>query len=263
MHKRKADSQLTKKPQGLRKTVLAKRVGAPGVVTATRGFSGSFGSKPGEKKFFDRSSSQGGTAPTRGRLCTLTTADSFQLVMAPLSGPGFDQRVGRKTTATQIYIRGVVGCEAALWSSEIAAYTTPSAGQCPAQQVRMIMFVDLQPNGQAPGLTDVLLGAGSPNSQLNPDNRDRFKILKDKVWVFDPMVSTATQNTVFNRTIASLKIFKKLPNIETTYNANSTNDITSITSGAIYLYWVGDRDTSRTDQRALARYNCRVRYMDN
>jgi len=265
--KRKADEQLQKgkKPLGIRRTVLAKRIGVVGAAPATRGFGPLFGSHKGEKKFFD-----GGSVAIGQPIHLMSSPGSYDLCFAPAAGTGFDQRIGRKTTATQIYIRGIIGVENAMYGPALSgnpSFTAPGvAGQAPCQQMRMILFVDLQPNGNVPAANAVLAGGTpGPSAQLNPDNRDRFKILKDKVWVFDPVTSSTTAATVFNRTCASLKIFKKLPNIETIFNSTNTgtNTISDINTGAIYLLWVGDQPEASTPFRGLARYRRRVRFIDN
>jgi len=243
--KRKAETQLTKKPQGIRKTVLAKRalgVGAPGTVARTGGFSSSFGTKPGEKKFYD----------TAVGLTGVNSTGFMKLLHVPPSGPGFGGRIGRKTTATQLYLRGLVGIQNGLDGTPAAVFTA-------AQQIRMIIFVDLQANATQPLFSELLNGVG-PSAQLNPDNRDRFKILKDKVWVFDPMTSNSA---AFNRTVASLKIFKKLPNIETIFKGDTTTeDFSVIQTGGIWVAWVGDQP-SAADQQGAVKFSCRVRYLDN
>lgn len=218
------------------------RVGASGSAARTGGFSNSFGAH-GEKKFFD---------VTQGNIQVNSTG-LFTLCQVPVAGTGFDQRVGRKTTATQIYIRGAIGVENAMLTGN-AAFTTP------AQQLRMILFVDMQSNGAAPTAAELLSTTG-PSSQLNANSRDRFKILKDKVWVFDPYLSGGT---AFNRTIASLKIFKKLPNIETIYrNSAGAGTVADIQTGAIYIYWLGDQASSANPVAGNVRFVSRVRYLDN
>lgn len=220
------------------------RVGAPGTQLRTGGFSASFGSKPGEKKFYDK-----GVA-----LTAVNSTGFMTLLHSPPSGPGFGQRIGRKTTATQVYIRGTVGVQNGQ-DGTFAAVVTP------AQQIRMILFVDMQANAAQPTFAELLNSATpGPSTQLNPDNRDRFKILKDKVWVFDPVTASGG---AFNRTIASLKIFKKLPNIETIFKGDtSTEDFSVIQTGGIWLAFIGDQ-ASAADQQGAAKFTSRVRYLDN
>jgi len=219
------------------------RVGATGSALRTGGFSANFGKSSGEKKFFDVAQAS----------VQVNSTGLFTLAMVPVAGVGFENRIGRKTTATQIYIRGKIGIENAMGTA-VAAFNTP------AQQLRMILFVDMQSNGTAPTQAELLSTTG-PSAQLNPNSRDRFKILKDKVWVFDPYISGGDS---FNRTIASLKIFKKLPNIETIYrNSAGAGTVADIQTGAIYIFWLGDQAASANPIAGATAFISRVRYLDN
>lgn len=173
-----------------------------------------------EKKFFDIST---------GSKDVNTTGD-FTLLHIPILGSDFNNRIGRKTLIKSIYVRGFVALKNAVSLNFIE--------EAPAQLGRMILFIDNQPNGAAPAVTDLLSEALS-TSQLNPNNRDRFKIIKDKEFVFDPLVVSATDATgVQNRTIHPIKIYKKL-NIETIFNSTNAGTIGDINTGAFYMLWIG------------------------
>ena len=100
------------------------------------------------------------------------------MLHAPTLGSDYTNRIGRKTNCKSVYIRGKLEITKAA-SVEIA-----SVG-CTLN--RLIILLDNQPNGAAPAVTD-LLSSASPSSQLNPNNRDRFRILKDKVYALDACV---------------------------------------------------------------------------
>lgn len=90
-------------------------------------------------------------------------------------------------------------------------------------------------------MTDVLQSATSI-SHLNPNNRDRFKILWDKQFAFGPIKvdNTATQSYSWAQgpSVYSVKYFKKL-NLEMIFNAGSAGTIADVTSGALYLLTIG------------------------
>jgi len=264
--KRKSGSEVMesfrKAPYGTnrlaRKMVSVKRNGAPNTPGATRGFGANYGAA-GEKKVSDKPSDP--VLPDLLGLQADTTvpAGSIVLLHAPKVGSEFTSRVGRKTCAKSIYIRGICGLNGPNTGGG------PTAGFSPSQQLRMILFVDWQPNGAAPVATDILKFANSA-SQLNLNNRDRFHIIKDKVWFFD--TSTSNQAAI-NRTGASVKVYKKI-NIETTFNGtvsqgNSATDtqgaIADISTGAIYMMWVGSATASATTAGRFSG-TTRIRYVD-
>lgn len=163
------------------------------------------------------------------------TAGNFVLLHCPILGTDYTARIGRKTVINSVYIKGKVYLACDL------VPTTPVA--VPGQKCRFILFVDNQPNGAAPAVTDLLNNASGVNAQLNLNNRDRFRILKDKTFVFDPYIlsTTATQAVAgFNHTISNFKMFKRCK-IETIFNATNGGTIADINSGALYMFWVGEQ----------------------
>lgn len=215
-----------------------------GTVRATRGFAGNYGSSKGEKKVSD----------TSAGVVQVNTTGVITLLHLPVLGSDYNQRVGRKTLVKSIYIRGRVLTEASNQVIGTAVLTT-------SLQARMILLVDKQPNGAAPAVTDVLVTA-EPASQLNLNNRDRFSILKDKQWSFDPYsYTTASGVASMSRQIYSLKCYKKC-NVETIFNSTNGGTIADINSGAIYLMWIGS-GAAGTNTDCNAYISARCRYLDN
>lgn len=211
---------------------------------ATRGFGSQNFVANRERKFFDIN-----TATYQ-----VNTTGSFTLLHIPTLGSDFTNRIGRKTMLKSLYIRGYLNLEAA------ANPSTPVA--VAAQQLRLIIFCDNQPNGAAPAVTDLLKEA-LPSSQLNANNRDRFKIIKDKTYVFDPFLvsTTASQAIATNsRTIADIKIYKKLA-VETIFNGTNGGTIGDINSGAVYMFWIGSFAAGAGDSNAIV--STRVRFDDS
>lgn len=195
-----------------------------------------------EKKVFDRDST----------LYQVNSTGSFTLLCAPIPGSDMTNRIGRKILIKSVYVRGFVGHERAMNLAAIDA-----SGQLP----RMILFIDYQPNGAAPAVTDILKETG-PVSQLNLNYRDRFKILCDKQWVVDPFMYSAVATQSYAsaaNTLKPVKVYKKL-NLTTVFNAGTAGTIADIASGALYMFWIGGAVAGTQDINASI---CtRVRYVD-
>lgn len=182
-------------------------------------------------------------------LYQVNTTGSVTLLCCPSLGSDMNNRIGRKIMLKSCYIRGRVYLE-----SITAAQNNP-------QQARMMIVYDQQPNGVAPAITDLLVES-LPTSQLNLNNRDRFKILCDKEYVFDWSIysNTATQAVATaGRCIHLVKKYKKL-NLETIFNAVNGGSIADIASGALFMVWIGSVVTGSTDCNAYV--STRVRYSD-
>lgn len=229
--------------------IVAKRpTGAP---LANRGF------KPitplsKERKYFD----------TASQTWTCNTTGTFVLLNVPARGADYNQRIGRKITVRSIYARGSIYIQPAENIEAVAENTNISKPQV----VRMVIFIDAQPNGVAPVLADLLQEA-EPSSQLNPNNRDRFKIIKDKLFAFDPFYIRQAQadpatasNLAFGRTIYTVKQYKKT-SIETIYNENNNQTIGDINTNALYVFFIGSHAASATLE-AKAHLSFRLRFDD-
>lgn len=180
------------------------------------------------------------------------TTGVFTILCLPVVGADFNQRVGRKITIKSVYIKGMIQNEQAV---------TPTAGANGPQHLRMVIVYDMQPNGAVPATTDLLVSA-TPASQLNLNNRDRFKVLADKEFVMGPTVysTTATQSVAsFNQQAYFVKKYKKL-NLEVVFST-SGGTIADITSGALYMFWIGSRVSGAGDGNFVG--STRVRYADN
>jgi len=207
---------------------------------SNRGFGSMATLQNREKKFFDTTSANY-IAGSDGNA-------NIKLLYVPVLGSDFNNRIGRKTLLKSVYIRGFVGIKPAI--------ALDDAIEATAQQARLIIFVDNQPNGAAPLVTDVLTIADS-TGQLNPNNRDRFKVIKDKTWVFDAWSINSTNGySVQNRCIQDVKIYKKL-NLETIFNATNGGTVGDINTGALYMMWVGSVDSNQSVAEAYVSVRCR------
>lgn len=229
--------------------VVANRGG--GAPLSNRGF-GSMGVLANrERKYFD----------TPSAAYNVDVGGNFTLAHIPRLGADYNNRIGRKTIIKSIYVRGRVTLLESLQG-------VPPPGNPPnfvgASQARMIIFLDNQPNGAAPAVLD-LLTVADPSAQLNPNNRDRFKVIKDKMFMFDTYVSynSATNIPFFalNRTTHDIKCYKKL-NIETIFNSTNGGTIGDITTGALYVFWIGS-NAAASVARATAAVSIRCRFDDS
>ena len=118
---------------------------------ATRGFGDMSYRANRERKYYDLVTNAN----------TVADAGVFRLIHIPKLGSDYDDRIGRKTIARSIYIRG---------SIRIKAATSIPEGPVtlPCQMCRMILFVDNQPNGNVPTTADLLV-ENEPDSHLNPN----------------------------------------------------------------------------------------------
>lgn len=179
------------------------------------------------------------------------TTGSFTLLNGCIQGSDYNNRIGRKIFLKSLYIRGYVAPQIAL-SSPIGADATT------AQQVRMIIFLDNQPNGATPVVTD-LLNTATPSSQLNLNNRDRFKILNDEVFVLNPISTAAATFSGLGEVIKEVNIYRRM-GVEAIYNAGNAGTVGDINSGALYMFWIGSNATGTNDANAIV--SARVRFLD-
>lgn len=185
----------------------------------------------------------------------VNTTGSITLLAVPIVGADYNARIGRKVTLKSLFIRGRIGLE------NIAQLQQGTATS--GQQARLMIVVDNQPNGAAPAITDIL-NTAEPSSHLNLNNRDRFRILVDREFSFDPFFysTVATQSfCMMNRTIYNIKLYKRL-NQEMIFNAVNGGTIADIASGALYMVWIGSVAAgTNTDANAIV--STRVRYADS
>lgn len=176
------------------------------------------------------------------------------LLANPVLGSDFNQRIGRKIFLKSFYVKGNLMHNVA---------RTATNGQQVGDHCRMIIFCDFQPNGAVPAITDLLVAA-DPTSQLNLNNRDRFRILADKEYVLDPyLVDRTTAGSMYASTTNQVKFVKKFKKIgiETIYNATNGGTIADINSGALYMLWIG-MATAGAGTASSFYGTSRVRYAD-
>jgi len=183
----------------------------------------------------------------------VNTTGSFTLLNGCEQGSDYTDRIGRKIFMKSLFIRGMVSTQPSL------APTAPQSA--PSQTARMVILIDSQPNGSTPIVTD-LLNTASPFSQLNLNNRDRFRILADETFVFGPLASsnTATQSWAYaDQQAALVERYIKLRH-ETIFNSGNAGTIGDITTGSILMFVA--QDTGITVANPTLNFRARIRYTD-
>lgn len=166
----------------------------------------------------------------------------FTLLNGSATGTDFTDRIGRKIIMKSLYLR----CSLEPADNSNLANST----------VRVFVVYDMQTNGAIPAITDILKSA-HPLAQLNLNNRDRFKILYDKLWTPGAVSNTATQSFAYGPLVTSFKKWKKL-NLETIYGG-TTAAVASIQTGSLYLVTLGTLGTGNGD---ILGFSSRVRFID-
>jgi hypothetical protein len=186
------------------------------------------------------------------------TTSTITALCVPTLGSDYTNRVGRKITVKSVQGRCLV---------RTTLGETLITGSSGAQQVRLMLLVDLQPNGALPAITDILTNA-HPSSNMNLNNRDRFKILLDKTWNLDPYLNdpTATQARIsMDNQCRSWKFYKKCDQ-EVIFNAVNGGTIADITSGAIIRVILGNQPAPVAGPPAIGAaelvISSRVRFVD-
>lgn len=199
----------------------------------------------------------GGVIEKKAIDTTITsTAVSTTAVITPINlcsqGTAVNNRVGSKILVRSINIRGAV-------LADLASALTAS-NNAPPQTVRMVVYVDKQPNGATITATD-LLETASVFSPIALANRDRFLILKDKYFNIGAVNVPATANTAYYGGQPQQHVFKwfKKCRIPVTYGTNA-GTIADIKTNAIGVFLYGGAASGVAD--AAASMYVRVRFSD-
>lgn len=186
----------------------------------------------------------------------VSTTGVISPIFVPVLGTDAINRVGRQTTMKSVQIRGFFLLEGS---------ATPATGiVAESQAYRVLLVWDKQPTpATAVTITDILNSA-TAQAQTNLSNRDRFRILRDHTGVFDAMVynTTATQAVAaWGKTVQNFEYYTKFSG-KTTFNATNGGTIADISSGALYLCFIGTV-AAGTDTDTNVYYTTRVRFTDD
>jgi len=199
----------------------------------TGGFNGPWNRPAAERKVID-------VAQTN---TPVNTTGSVTLLNGVATGDDFTERDGRKILLTALQLRGVI-------------YRDTTAQSNNPDLVRVMVVEDLQANGAAPAVTDILKTA-EPTSFMNMNNRDRFKVHFDK-QVALTMSAVVTTNTLGGATVNNIKFYKKL-NSSVTFQGTAAT-VASIATSAFYLVTVGLNAGATSDSHFV--WSSRMRFID-
>lgn len=224
--------------QSLRKAAKILRGRSSGLLGLPRtgGYTGnyvqfrSFGSGARELKFIDTNFSS----------VNVTTTGTTNLINGVAQGTDYNQRIGRKTLMKSFL------CNITLF---------PNSTSQNGDFVRLLVLYDTQCNSAAvPATTDILVAA-DVNAPMNLNNRDRFHILMDKKYTFNPATYTTGNVTGGNPVTRWCTKYKKL-NKETIYSGTGATT-GSIQTGSILFFAISSGGT------ILTNFYFRVRFYDS
>lgn len=167
---------------------------------------------------------------------------SITLLNGVATGTDFTDRIGRKIIMKSVSIQG---------------YLYPEDSNVTENLARIMLVYDSQSNQAAPAMTDILK-TSTALSQLNLNNRERFRVLYDS---FNAMAGqnyvTATLTYAGSPTTALVKQYIKL-NHDVIYSG-TTAAAASIQTGGLYLVTVG---IGAVGTGQLYGASARVRFID-
>lgn len=169
-----------------------------------------------------------------------TTAGSVLLLNGVATGTDYNTRVGRKIRLISLLFR---------LSTDLQA---PNPG---GEIFRIMLVYDTQANGVAPTIANILQQS-QWDSPINLDNRDRFKVLLDKMYTSGANNYAGGAITTGNFTPVNMKRYQKL-NLDVNFSGTAAT-IGSIATGSIYMLLM----SANTSSTVLAYYNSRIRFID-
>jgi hypothetical protein len=176
------------------------------------------------------------TFDARGYLPVCTTTQ-IALLNGMKTGTGYWNRIGSKVNLLSMQLRGAI-----TWNNSMGSTA------CNEDFLRWAIVYDRQPNGTTPVWTDIFKGF-DPVAQtaiddafenINPENRDRFIIIRDKCVYIPPAgAGAAVSNTLTQYVDPSgsmcLDFYAKLGGLETKYNNGTAGTVGDITTGALWI----------------------------
>lgn len=177
-------------------------------------------------------------------------ATASVLLNMPIEGSSFYNRIARRTRGVALNIMGFI------------KPTLANAAAKPSQYARIMVIYDRQPNGAVPSLATILLDydqGGTTTTQalsgINPDQRDRFMVLRDRKILLPPLgingvaptlqsVGTGGVNSDLKDSLLVWNEYIKLNGLETQYKASTGGGIGDIASGSYLVVAIDSEDTS-------------------
>lgn len=192
-------------------------------------------------------------------LSTTNTNGNTEVLNLVQTGTGSWNRVGRKVCLKSIRVMGYVECN---------IKTIAATDELYGNVFRMCIVWDKQPSGAAiPAFDDIFgyttqTGSEATNIYSPPkyDSLDRFRVIKDWAYDFNPECTPTNGNVQIRR--MDIDEYIALPNLESNYSGQSNPmTIADINTGALYL--IGRCITNDAASSQCGAYlNCRLRYVD-
>lgn len=186
----------------------------------------------GEMKYFDTAGTNKPVAAIANWANTTLDPSTINTLCAPTVGAAYNQRIGKEINVLKIKIRGQFS-----WSYA-ENYTT---GVQPAV-IRYGIFQDMQTNAiQADGnlvMTQTSTPTQAPYIFQNIDNFGRFKVLKDKVCVFqDPNLSGDAAAHDVNGKVHTFKMTVKFKQpMKIRFNNTNGGTIADIIDNSLHFF---------------------------
>jgi len=202
------------------------------VPLATRGFKGYEGRKVQEEKNYK---------DYNLALTPTLTVPTIDLISGVAQGTSVSERVGRRICIKSVQIRALMR---SVYSSDQV-----TAASFLADSWRIMLVWDTQVNGVAPTINDILTvsAAGYASSLTNLNNRERFKVLMDKVGDYSFCGGVSDGPASQEDQTAAQHQFKKYIKMNhiVTFNSGTTDVVGSITTGALWLVCIsGDANNT-------------------
>lgn len=172
-------------------------------------------------------------------------------------GPAVYQRIGQKWNMKNYHLRGNI----------INALTTAE------MSIRMLIVYDRQTNGVLPTFADVLQSVSSAGtatntffSEINLENRERFIILRDRMWHAPSVTFTAGVQTNGPQYPGQdgewdVNEFIKMKGLGVCNKNAGTGAIGDIATGGLFMFLFNS--PSGTDAAYAINWQSRMRYFDN
>ncbi|AUM61657.1 capsid [uncultured virus] len=170
----------------------------------------------------------------------IDAASGVQLINGIGRGDDINQRNGREIVMKSIEVK-------------FTLQVTPGTGT--AQVHRVVLVYDRQTNGTALTWADVYGAGPTILSVRNLENRKRFKVLMDRTF----NMGAAVVQTVGGHNFITDSFYRKM-NHPVTFNAGNAGTVADITTGSLYLMFIGSNAAGATAGSIVAQ--ARVRYED-
>lgn len=214
-----------------------------------------------------RFSSSAGVNPA-GSNYAGTTGQPGMLLNNITQGADARQRIGRKIQIKSIRVRVSARInddfitQVPVTNNVLVQYDTKSLSYAKGQSARLVLVWDKQPNGSIATSSMVFKaqnGKLGTDAMMNLDYRDRFVILADETRALAP----------FGTGCVHFDIYKEC-DLTTIFSSTvADQQISSIQSGALYAFFLGDVETVTPvltppiENTIRSEYNmCRLRYLD-